>query len=390
MNIHEYQAKEILKSYDIDMPDFHVVSSFEEAEQIAKEYNINSGVVKVQVHSGGRGKSGGVRICHSQEELLKSVEMLLGMEFRNEQTSGEALIVDKVLISELVSIEKEYYFSVLIDRENSQIILMSSPEGGQDIEAVAQQHPEKIFKTSITYYGKIYDYRLRECCYSLGIPDFGINQVMNLFRKLVKIFYENDASLLEINPLVLTDRKMFSVLDAKMSFDDNALYRHPFLISYEENQLNSRESKAKKLGLSYISLNGNIGCLVNGAGLAMATLDVLRLENLSAANFLDIGGSASEEQVCEAIRILLSDQRIQVVFINVFGGIMDCAVLARGIVAVLKDYPSLTIPFVIRLEGTHADLGKEILKESSVVFELVQSMEEGAKSCGTLIRRGSL
>ncbi|WP_348663037.1 ADP-forming succinate--CoA ligase subunit beta [Chlamydia vaughanii] len=379
MHLHEYQAKDLLVSYDIDIPPYRVASSVQEGEQIIQEMGINSGVVKVQVHAGGRGKNGGVVVAKSVPEILAAVEKLLHMRFVSNQTSGEALPVEKVLITPLVNIATEYYLAVIMDRKRRCPAIMLSKAGGVDIEEVAQKYPDQLLTVPLTPYARIYNYQLRQILKFMNWEGDTGKQGVQLIQKLIQCFYDNDASLLEINPLILTQEGNLLVLDAKVTIDDNALYRHPKLeVLYDPSQENVRDVLAKQIGLSYIALDGNIGCLVNGAGLAMSTLDILKIHGGSAANFLDVGGGATETQIQEAVSLVLSDENVKVLFINIFGGIMDCSAVASGLVAVMQTRDNL-IPTVIRLEGTNVELGKEIVQKSGIPCKFTDSLNEGAQ-----------
>ncbi|QVE49312.1 ADP-forming succinate--CoA ligase subunit beta [Chlamydia crocodili] len=379
MHLHEYQAKDLLISYDIAIPPYRVASSLEEGQQILKELGISAGVVKVQVHAGGRGKNGGVIVAKSSSDILAAIEKLLHMRFVSNQTSGEALPVEKVLITPLVNIATEYYLAVIMDRKNRCPAIMLSKAGGVDIEEVAQKYPDQLLTVPLTPFARIYNYQLRQIIKFMNWEgDIG-KQGVQLIKKLVQCFYDNDAFLLEINPLVLTQEGDLLVLDAKVTIDDNALYRHPKLeVLYDPSQENVRDVLAKQIGLSYIALEGNIGCLVNGAGLAMSTLDILKIHGGSAANFLDVGGSATEQQIQEAVSLVLSDENVEVLFINIFGGIMDCSAVASGLIAVMQTRENI-IPTVVRLEGTNVELGKDIVQRSGIPCQFTDSLNEGAQ-----------
>lgn len=379
MHLHEYQAKDLLVSYGLSIPPYRVVSSSSECEKIIQEMGISSGVVKVQVHAGGRGKNGGVRIARSVSEIQDAVQNLLNMRFVSNQTSGEALPVEKVLITPLVDIAAEYYLAIIMDRKHRCPAIMLSKSGGMDIEEVASASPEKLLTVFLSPYAHIYNYQIRRILKFMNWEGEVGKQGTQLIRKLIQCFYDNDASLLEINPLVRTAGGDLLILDAKMTIDDNALYRHPKLeVLYDPSQENIRDVLAKQIGLSYIALDGNIGCLVNGAGLAMSTLDILKIHGGSAANFLDVGGSASEEQIQKAISLVLSDDNVQVLFINIFGGIMNCSAVAAGLVAVMQTRENV-IPTVVRLEGTNVEQGKEIIQRSGIPCQFTDSLSEGAE-----------
>ncbi|WP_201456286.1 ADP-forming succinate--CoA ligase subunit beta [Chlamydia sp. 17-3921] len=384
MHLHEYQAKDLLTSYDVLIPPYRVISSVTEVHQVCEELKIDAGVVKIQVHAGGRGKNGGVVIAKSPEKMVQAVTQLLGMRFISNQTSGDSLPVEKVLISPLIKIIAEYYLAVVIDRKLQCPTLMLSKSGGIDIEEVAQNFPEQLLVLRLTPFGKIYNYQLRKISIFMGWTGNLVTQGVNLIKQLIQCFYDNDASLLEINPVVLTSSNELVVLDAKVTIDDNALYRHPNLEAcYDPSQENIREVLAKQMDLSYIALDGNIGCIVNGAGLAMSTLDILKFYGGSAANFLDVGGSASSQQIQEAVSLVLSDENVKVLFINIFGGIMDCSVVSSGLVAVMAARTDV-IPIILRLEGTNVDLGKSIIQQSGIACQFVSSMQEGAQLAVTL------
>ncbi|EPP28697.1 succinate-CoA ligase, beta subunit [Chlamydia psittaci 08-2626_L3] len=307
------------------------------------------------------------------------MDKLLRMRFTSNQTSGEALPVEKVLITPLVNIATEYYLAVIMDRKNRCPAIMLSRAGGVDIEEVAQKYPDQLLTIPLTPFARIYNYQLRQMIKFMGWEGDTGKQGVRLIKSLVQCFYDNDASLLEINPLVLTQEGDLLVLDAKVTIDDNALYRHPKLeVLYDPSQENVRDVLAKQIGLSYIALDGNIGCLVNGAGLAMSTLDILKIHGGSAANFLDVGGSATEQQIQEAVSLVLSDENVEVLFINIFGGIMDCSAVASGLVAVMQTRENL-IPTVVRLEGTNVELGKEIVQRSGIPCKFTDSLNTGAQ-----------
>ncbi|WP_213318130.1 ADP-forming succinate--CoA ligase subunit beta [Chlamydiifrater volucris] len=380
MNLHEYQAKDLLTRYELPIPPYEVISSGEEISSSLSKLQIEEGVAKIQVHAGGRGKGGGVKVFKGRDSANSVIGELLGMKFSNNQTGGKELLVERVLVSPLVEIASEYYVAVTMDRKRQCPSLIVSPSGGMDIEEVLLTSPHKMLSEPVTYYGKIYDYRLRRCMKFLGWTGKLAEQGVRLMKQLVRAFMENDASLIEINPLVVTKSEELFILDAKISIDDNALYRHSVLSSYyDPSQENIRDVMAKQVGLSYIAMDGNIGCLVNGAGLAMSTLDILQFYGGNAANFLDVGGGASEDQVREAISLTLSDTNVRVLFINIFGGIMDCSVIASGLVSALGQGEISKIPIVLRMEGTNVEKGQELLKQAGLEFHSVNSMDEGAQ-----------
>lgn len=386
MHLHEYQAKDLLTSYQLPIPSYHVVASVPEAEAAIQAEQWRTGVVKAQVHAGGRGKNGGVIIACSPEDLLAATDQLLHMQFSSNQTAGRSLPVNKVLISPLIEIVAEYYLAIVVDRKHRCPVMMLSKAGGMDIEEIAEKQPELLLTIKLPSSKKIYDYQLRRIAKFMEWDKPIADQGNRIICKLLQCFYDNDISLLEINPLVLTADRSLVILDAKITIDDNALYRHPQLVNYyDPSQENIRDVLAKQLGLSYIALEGTIGCLVNGAGLAMSTLDILKLYGGSAANFLDVGGSASEKQIQEAISLVLSDKSVRVLFIHIFGGIMDCSVVAAGLVSAMQGQRE-HVPTVIRLEGTNVDKGRDIILKARIPCEFVASMSEGAELAVKLSR----
>lgn len=385
MNTHEYQAKEILTSYGVAIPKFAAVASIEEAKQAISELGLESGVVKIQVHAGGRGKAGGVKLAKSKEEILEFSKQLIGMKLVNNQTGPAGVIAHKVLISEAVDIKKEYYVGAVIDRDQAQAVLIASPEGGMEIEEIAEKHPEKILKLPIPISGKIRTYELVRLAKFMGWSKDLAKQGMKMAKALALAFMEKDASLLEINPLVETPDGKLLAVDAKLSIDDDALFRQKALAEmYDPTQVSSSESEAKKFGLAYISLKGDIGCMVNGAGLAMATMDTIHTFGGSPANFLDVGGSASKEIVQEGFKIILSDSSVKAIFVNIFGGIMDCAIIAEGVISAVGEL-SIEVPLIVRLEGTNVEKGKQLLKDSGLKIIPADGLADGAKKAVDLM-----
>lgn len=379
MHLHEYQAKDILARYNVEIPPYFVVSSLLECEKVIEQEGLQAGVVKAQVHSGGRGKHGGVYVAHSAEALQEGVQRILGMQFSSNQTVGESLPVHQVLISPLVDIVSEFYLAITIDRKQKTPVIMVSPDGGVDIEEIAEKHPERLLILAVSSQRRLYQYQLRQIIKFMKWTGELASQAKILIPQLLQCFYDCDALLLEINPLVATASGHLVVLDAKMTIDDNALYRHRDLAEYyDPTQENARDVLARELGLSYVALQGNIGCLVNGAGLAMSTMDVLKLYGGEPANFLDVGGGASQQQIQEAVSLVLADAQVEVLFVNIFGGIIDCSVVAAGLVKAVSEGPR-QVPMVVRLEGTNVELGKEIMQRSGIPYMFTQSMEEGAK-----------
>ena len=378
MDIHEHQAKELLKEYNIPTPKGKAVFSVEEALIAAKELPGPVYVVKAQIHAGGRGKAGGVKVVKDLEALKNAAEKILGQKLITHQTSSEGKLVQRLYIEDGCNIDSEYYFSMVIDRVSSRISLIASTEGGMDIEKVAEENPEKILSFNIDPTIGFQPFHSRLIANSLNLTGTSFKQAGDFFSQLYKLFTENDASLLEINPLVLTSENNLIALDAKMSFDNNALYRHPKIMALrDETEEDPAEILASKYDLAYIKLDGTIGCLVNGAGLAMATMDIIKLKGSSPANFLDVGGSATKEKVTEAFKIILSDEAVEGILVNIFGGIMRCDIIAEGVVAAAKAL-SLTKPLVVRLAGTNVDEGKKILSDSGLKITPADDLDDAA------------
>ena len=378
MDIHEHQAKELLKEYNIPTPKGKAVFSVEEALIAAKELPGPIYVVKAQIHAGGRGKAGGVKVVKDLEALKNAAEKILGQKLITHQTSSEGKLVQRLYIEDGCNIDSEYYFSMVIDRVSSRISVIASTEGGMDIEKVAEENPEKILSFNIDPTIGFQPFHSRLIANSLNLTGTSFKQAGDFFSQLYKLFTENDASLLEINPLVLTSENNLIALDAKMSFDNNALYRHPKIMALrDETEEDPAEILASKYDLAYIKLDGTIGCLVNGAGLAMATMDIIKLKGSSPANFLDVGGSATKEKVTEAFKIILSDEAVEGILVNIFGGIMRCDIIAEGVVAAAKAL-SLTKPLVVRLAGTNVDEGKKILSDSGLKITPADDLDDAA------------
>ena len=378
MDIHEHQAKELLKEYNIPTPKGKAVFSVEEALIAAKELPGPVYVVKAQIHAGGRGKAGGVKVVKDFEALKNAAKTILGQKLITHQTSSEGKLVQRLYIEDGCDIDSEYYFSMVIDRVSSRISLIASTKGGMDIEKVAEENPEKILSFNIDPTIGFQPFHSRLIANSLNLTGTSFKQAGDFFSQLYKLFTENDASLLEINPLVLTSENNLIALDAKMSFDNNALYRHPKIMALrDETEEDPAEILASKYDLAYIKLDGTIGCLVNGAGLAMATMDIIKLKGSSPANFLDVGGSATKEKVTEAFKIILSDEAVEGILVNIFGGIMRCDIIAEGVVAAAKAL-SLTKPLVVRLAGTNVDEGKKILSDSGLKITPADDLDDAA------------
>jgi succinyl-CoA synthetase beta subunit len=379
MNIHEYQAKEILRKYNIAVPKGAPAFTVEEALANAKELGTGIVVVKAQIHAGGRGKAGGVKMAKSIDEVGDYAQELLGKTLVTHQTGPAGQEVKRLLIEEGCQIAKEYYLSFVLDRSISRIVMIASEEGGTEIEEVAAKTPEKICKEAVDPAVGLQEFQARRMAFNINIPPELFHQAVKLMLGLYRAFVDNDCLIAEINPLVATADGKILALDAKLNFDGNALYRHKELLAYRDlDEEDPNEIKASQFDLSYISLDGNIGCMVNGAGLAMATMDIIKFYGGSPANFLDVGGGASAEKVTEAFKIILSDDNVQGIFVNIFGGIMKCDIIAAGIVAATRQ-AGLTVPLVVRLEGTNVELGKKILNESGLNIISADSMAEGAE-----------
>lgn len=370
MKIHEYQAKQLFKGYEINVPESVLCEKKEDIEKIVDNFSIPC-VIKAQVHSGARGKAGGVKVAKSKEEAIKSANEILGMELKSSQAGSK--IVNKILIEEAVDIDKELYLSLTFDRANKCVALILSTEGGMDIEEVAKVNPDAILTQNID---PMKEFSSKELVSKLGFDNDVSVQIESIVEALYKLYIDKDASLVEINPLVVTKQKKVIAIDAKMNFDDNALYRQPEILAMkDELEENPLELEAQKFDLNYIKLDGTIGCMVNGAGLAMATMDVIKLAGKDAANFLDVGGGASSEKIEKAFKILVSDDSVQAVFINIFGGILRCDILAEGLTNAAKNL-NLTLPLIVRLEGTNKDSGAKILNESGLKFRVVSDLND--------------
>ena len=379
MNLHEYQSKEILKKYGIPIPEFGVASNAHEVKHLIERLRLTEAVVKIQVHAGGRGKAGGVKFAKSKEEIAKVAHSLIGMKMVNQQTGPDGIIAQKVLLSKPVDIAKEYYIGAVIDRDRSLPILIASPEGGMEIEEISHKMPEKILQLPMTIEGKLRSYQIVRLCKFMGWTGDLAKKGSVIAQGLSKAFIETDASMIEINPLVLTPEGDLIAIDAKMSIDDNALFRHPeFIPYYDPSQGSPQEAKAKEFDLAYIAMQGTIGCMVNGAGLAMATMDIIQLHGALPANFLDVGGSATREKVAEGFKIILSDPQVKAILVNIFGGIMNCKTLAEGVIFAATEQ-HIKIPIVVRMEGTNVDAGKKLFAESRLKIVVAEDLERAAK-----------
>ena len=382
MKIHEYQAKSLLKKYQIPIQDGVTIENTSEAEQavdqVSQDLDTNQFVVKAQIHAGGRGKGGGVKFTPSKEEAIEKIHEILGMTLITHQTGPEGRLVKKVMVGEAIDIKKEYYVAITLDRSSNKDVFMVSSEGGVEIEEVAKTNPEKIVKEAITPGHGLLGYQARNLAKSLGLEGKVAKQAGTIFQKLYFMYRELNCSIVEINPLVLSEQGQLIALDAKVNFDSNALYMHPEIVEMRDlNEEDPAEVEADKYHLNYIKLEGNVGCMVNGAGLAMATMDIIKQFGGSPANFLDVGGGANVETVKNGFRIILSDENVKAVLINIFGGIVRCDRIANGIIEAVKEL-DLTVPVVVRLAGTNANIAKELLANSGVSIISADSFEDAA------------
>ncbi len=388
MNIHEHQAKQVLKKFGVSVPEGRVVDendgdvgskAVNAAQDLQSATQCKIWVVKAQIHAGGRGKAGGVKLCKTLDEVKAAAEEIMGKKLVTPQTGAQGKIVHRLYIEEGSAIAKEFYFGVIIDRASSQVMMMASTEGGMEIEEVAHKTPEKIIKVSIDVTLGYMPFHGRKIAKGLGLDKAQTKEAVKLFNSFYQAFVETDASQVEINPLILTKDGKLAALDAKMNFDDNALYRHPEIMELRDiREENAQDVEASKNDLAYIALEGNIGCLVNGAGLAMATMDIIKLQGGEPANFLDVGGGADKERVTAAFKIILQDSNVKGILVNIFGGIMKCDVIAQGVIAAAKEV-QLQVPLVVRLEGTNVDQGKELLAKSDLKIIPANDLGDAAK-----------
>jgi succinyl-CoA synthetase beta subunit len=386
MNIHEYQGKEVLRQYGVAVPRGKVAFTVEEAVEAAKELGSPVVVVKAQIHAGGRGKAGGVKVAKNLDEVRTYAGQLLGKVLVTHQTGPEGKEVKRLLIEEGCDIKKEYYVGLVVDRASGRVVMMASEEGGTEIEEVAARTPEKIFKETIDPAVGLMPFQAQRLAYAINIPKELVRKAVQFMIALYNAFIDKDCSIAEINPLVVTGDGNVMALDAKLNFDSNALFRHKELLELRDlDEEDEKEIQASKFDLSYIALDGNIGCMVNGAGLAMATMDIIKYYGGEPANFLDVGGGASTEKVTEAFKIILSDPKVKGIFVNIFGGIMRCDVIANGVVEAAKQV-GLDRPLVVRLEGTNVELGKKILNESGLNIVAADSMADGAQKIVSLVK----
>ncbi|MCY3624608.1 MAG: ADP-forming succinate--CoA ligase subunit beta [Candidatus Dadabacteria bacterium] len=378
MNVHEYQAKKLLSDFGVRVPGGQVVFSADEVSEVLDALNSAKYVVKAQIHAGGRGKGGGIKVVDNSHDAMEAADEIIGMSLVTHQTGPEGKTVGSVLIEEASSIEKEFYLGMVIDRSREKVVVMGSPEGGVEIEEVAAKSPEKIIKEHVDISLGIQPYQCRKIAYFMGLEGGAVRQAVSFISSLYRVFIEKDCSLAEINPLVLTSDGNIVALDAKINFDDNALFRHRDIAGLRDrDEEDPLELEASDAGISFVKLDGNIGCLVNGAGLAMATMDIIKHHGGEPANFLDVGGGATTEQVTKAFKMILSDENVKAIFVNIFGGIMKCDTIADGIVEAAGEV-GINVPLVVRLEGTNVEAGREILSNSGLDIETGADMKEAA------------
>lgn len=388
MNIHEYQAKEVLKKFGVVTLKGKVANTPDEAVAAAKEIGGSVWVVKAQIHAGGRGKGGGVKVAKSLDEVRAHAEKIIGMNLVTHQTGPEGKKVLRVLIEQGCNIKKEYYVAALVDRAVGRIVMMASSEGGMDIEEVAEKHPEKIVRVAIDPTVGLMPFQARQLAFAIGLKDKAVNKAVKSFISLASAFEQSDCSMAEINPLVETADGDVIALDAKLNFDSNALFRHPDIVELRDlSEEDPTEIEASKHELAFIKLDGNIGCLVNGAGLAMATMDIIKLHGGNPANFLDVGGGANKEKVTAAFKLILKDPNVKGILVNIFGGIMKCDIIAEGIIAATKEL-GLKVPLVVRLQGTNVELGKKILADSGLNILPADDLTNAAQKIVAAVKGG--
>ncbi len=385
MNIHEYQAKQIFQEYGIPVPPGKVVRSAAEVSSAIKELGGQGWAVKAQVHAGGRGKVGGVKIAENEQQAAEITEELLGKRLVTQQTDAQGLPIESILIEKTSPIKREFYLSLLVDRATERVSFIASAAGGMDIEAVAEQTPEKIIAFSVHPAAGLQSYQCRKVGFALSLEGKQIKVLEKLMRGMYQLFLDKDASQVEINPLIETEEGEVLALDAKINFDDNALPLHQDILAMQDpNQEDEKENKAQQFGLNYITLDGNIACMVNGAGLAMATMDLIKLKGGAPANFLDVGGGTTAEKVAEAFKLILSDGKVKAVLVNIFGGIVQCDVIANGILAAVKEI-DINVPVVVRLEGTNAEIGRKLLNESGLGLLAADDLSSAAEQVVKLV-----
>jgi succinyl-CoA synthetase beta subunit len=389
MNFHEYQAKQLFADYGIAVPKGIVARSPEEAIAAAKQIPGDLWVVKAQIHAGGRGKAGGVKLAKNYDEVAQYARAMLGTKMATYQTAGVELPIDSVLISEGTDIDKELYLSVLVDRSTKTVTFIASAEGGMDIEQVAHEKPEAIHTLHINYVEGLQPYQCRDLGFAMGLNAKQVGQLTKIMTGLFKLFMEKDLALVELNPLAILTNGDLAVLDGKVDSDDNASFRHPELVAMRDTrQEDETEVLASKYDLNYVTMDGDIGCMVNGAGLAMATMDVISLNGGSPANFLDVGGGATKERVTEAFKLILSSDKVKAIFVNIFGGIVRCDMIAEGIIGAVKEV-DVKVPVIVRLEGTNVEAGKELLKNSGLAITAADDINDGAKKAVAAVKQAA-
>jgi succinyl-CoA synthetase beta subunit len=389
MNFHEYQAKQLFADYGIAVPAGRVARTPEEAVEAAKAIGGDFWVVKAQIHAGGRGKAGGVKLAKTLDEVREYAKGMLGTKMATYQSAGVALPVDVVLVTQATDIAKELYLSVLVDRATRSVTFIASAEGGVEIEKVAEENPEAIKSLHVNFVQGLQPYQCREMGFALGLNAKQVNQLTKIMLGLFKLFNEKDLSLVELNPLAIMTDGNLAVLDGKINSDDNATFRHTELAAMRDiRQEDETEVKASQHDLNYVTMDGNIGCMVNGAGLAMATMDVIKLEGGEPANFLDVGGGATKERVTEAFKLILSSDKVKAIFVNIFGGIVRCDMIAEGIIAAVKEV-DVKVPVVVRLEGTNVEAGKELLKNSGLAITPADDINDGAKKAVAAVAKAA-
>ena len=389
MNFHEYQAKQLFADYGIAVPKGIVARSPDEAVAAAKQIPGDLWVVKAQIHAGGRGKAGGVKLAKSYDEVASYAKQMLGAKMATYQTAGVELPIDSVLISEGTDIAKELYLSVLVDRSTKTVTFIASAEGGMDIEQVAHEKPEAIHTLNINYVEGLQPYQCRDVGFAMGLNAKQVGQLTKIMMGLFKLFMEKDLALVELNPLAILTNGDLAVLDGKINSDDNASFRHPELVAMRDTrQEDETEVLASKYDLNYVTMDGDIGCMVNGAGLAMATMDVIALNGGSPANFLDVGGGATKERVTEAFKLILSSDKVKAIFVNIFGGIVRCDMIAEGIIAAVKEV-DVKVPVIVRLEGTNVEAGKELLRNSGLAITAADDINDGAKKAVAAVQQAA-
>ena len=386
MNFHEYQAKQLFAEYGIAVPAGRIARTPEEAVEAAKSIPGDLWVVKAQIHAGGRGKAGGVKLAKTLDDVRGYAKAMLGTKMETYQTAGVALPVDSVLVTQATDIAKELYLSMLVDRGAQAITFIASAEGGVDIEQVAEENPDAIHQVVVNYVQGLQPYQCRELGFAMGLSSKQVNQLTRIMLGLYRLFNEKDLALVELNPLAILKSGDLAVLDGKVNSDDNASFRHPELVAMRDiRQEDETEVKASQYDLNYVTMDGNIGCMVNGAGLAMATMDVIKLQGGEPANFLDVGGGANKERVTEAFKLILRDPDVKAIFVNIFGGIVRCDMIAEGIIAAVKEV-DVKVPVIVRLEGTNVEEGKALLRESGLAITPADDINDGAKKAVAAVK----